>query len=412
MLKTAVIILVCAVPVGWLLGTGWERRTASGSTASAKPVDTSPGTGRVREAPRGNRLGKKEIIDLMRERSSLAATSGFSPMADVLADWRDAEVIAALEQSISDPAAHGLPGESGNVTIVLLLEWLKRDEGAALKWFGGLESMRLKGQLAPTMAGIWLPDRAEEGMAFLLANRDVYRFGHAEDFVRTSLNAAGAKGADSVNGLLRIAREGDLTVSRVVLGFPPDFDFSALAAGGELKLAVEKNPANPVLLAWAKQDRDAAFRWTMENLGGAHVAEQILGTPNDGGPIDKEWAAARYEEMDESQRSALMESVGNFYGRYMDLIPGFSPAIQDEQLREDLRMRGVQGIFTGKTRVAAEVLNQLGPPERRLEILENLERAPVETPPVPLDETRLRELLGRWTEDQQRIEAIISRLKS
>lgn len=415
MLKPGALILLFAIPAGWLAGRAWPRSGGGVSSDAKEPERAAPAPPRVRERSPDPKLKKEEFIDLIRERSAAMAVRGYNPMADVLADWTDEEVVAALQLSITDPAAYGMPGKEGNATLYLLKKWMKRDLDSAVKWFGGHPSTLLKGQLALTIAADWPQDRAQEGFSFLLENRGLFGAAGGADLITKAINSAATRGPAAVNDLLRIAHEGDLDYLGVSPEFPPGFDFRALADAGVLKDVVENNSANPVIMAWAKRDRDAAYQWTLENAGADHVRSQLLGSAEGGVPADVAWSAARYEEMDEEQRSAFMLSAGNFLGRDMSLVPYFSNAIQDPELRDELRMQGVQGIFSDRMTVAESMLELLGPPARRLEILENLERQPLTgpktSPDVSLNEGRLREIMGGWTKDRKRIDAIINHLK-
>lgn len=417
MLKPIALILIFAVPSGWLLGRAWSRPDDG---VSVKPVAVVPAAPSARpavtEPARKRLLSQDEFLDSIRSYSANLNKPGFSPMAEALADWTDEEIIAALEESIRDPAAHGLPGEKGNATLFLLQEWMIRDLDAAAKWAADLDSTLLKGQLAPSIASYWPPERGQEALAFLVANEGIFRDGHAAELLTKAVNSAVADGPAAVGELMRVARENQLDYFNVLPEFPKGFDFHALAAGGELKVAVEKDFTNPVILAWAKQDRDAAYRWTLENAGAGHVYEQLLGL-KDGSPVaDIKWAAGRYEEMDDEQRQEFMGSAGNFLGGNLVMIPYFSGAMEDPVLQEEFRLQGVQGIFmnrTGAMQTAETMLGLLGPPERRLEILEEIERQPVPGGgrPAPVQEERLRAIMGEWTTDQARIDRIINHLK-
>lgn len=239
----------------------------------------------------------------------------------------------------------------------------------------------------------------------------IFGNGTGAPLISKAMDSAAAKGPAAVNDLLRVARENGLDYVHVKPEFPPDFDFKTLAAAGELKQAVEKDPANPAILAWSRQDRDAAFQWTLQNVGAKETFDQLL--PRTGGTLT--WSAARYEAMDEGQRGELR---AGFLGPRLLEVPNFSSAIQDPVLRDEVLMQGVQGIFVsdrgGAMSTAEAMLELLGTPERRLEILENLERAPWPASAgrqTPVDEARLRELMGGWTTDQTRIDTIIDRLK-
>lgn len=416
MLRSAALILLCAVPAGWLAGRAWSRGDDGLSVNPVEAAAPAPARPVKKDPPRKRQLGEAEFIGSLREYSKAMRTPGFSPLAEVLADWTDAEVIAALEESIADPATHGMPGDEGNATLLLLQEWMKRDLDASAKWVAGLDSTLLKGQLAPAIAANWPPERGAEGLAFLVANGGIFGNANGADLLTKGLNSAVADGPAAVNGLMQVAREHQLDYFNVLPEFPKGFDFQSLAAGGELKAAVEKDFRNPVLLAWAMQDRDAAYRWTLENVGAGHVYEQLLGRKGGRLTGDIDWAAERYVEMDAEQRKEFMKGGGMFLGTGLLEIPHLSAAIKDPGAQEELRLQGVQGIFVnrmGAMQTAENLLDLLGPPERRLEILETIERQPLPTGarPAPIHEGRLRALMGEWTTDQARIDRIIDHLK-
>ncbi|RYD46395.1 MAG: hypothetical protein EOP85_07525 [Verrucomicrobiaceae bacterium] len=383
---------------------------------TAAPLVASP----VEKAsPRKRLLTRHEFMDELRGYSAAMKNPGFSPMEEVLSGWSDEEIIAALEESIKDPARHGVPGDEENVTLFLLQEWMKRDLDSSTRWLTGLDSTMLKGQLAFAVAQAWPPERAAEGLAFRLKNQEMFSsflVDHGAPLLAKAMDSAMADGPAAVNSVMQLAREHGLDDFKVLPEFPPGFDFQALAAGGELKAAVEKDSGNPVILAWAKQDRDAAYQWTLENAGAGHVHAQLLGRKDGKLSGDIDWAAERYVEMGVGQREEFMKSAGNFLGPSLLEIPYFSAAIKDPALQEELRLQGVQGIFVnrmGAMPTVETLLDELGPPERRLEILENIERQslPDGVRSAPLDEGRLRTIMGEWTTDQKRIDRIIDHLK-
>lgn len=413
MLKRPVIILLCVLPAGWLLGRAWFHPDGgSGVPAQATTVSAKP---RVKDDTRKRAMSETEFLSLIREDGAAMARPGYNPLGSVLAEWTDEEIIAALKESVANPALHGLPGEKENATLVLLMEWMRRDVDAAAKWFDGLPSTMLKAQLAGTVSWSWPADRADDGLAFMVANEELFRIGRGGELFTKAMNSAIAKGPAAVNRLLRVARENKLQSFSSTADFPKGFDFQSIADGGELEDAMRRDARHPVMLAWAKQDRDGAYQWTLANLGVEHAREQILGGWGTDAISDFTWSAAQYENMTEDQRKAFMTSAGNFLGRDLVRVPGLSAAIQDQALRDELRLQGVQGIFSGRTEIGLEMLELLGPPEKRLEILETVERQPLPghdgNERSPVDEGRLRTLLGQWTTDQARIDGIIDHLK-
>lgn len=412
-LKRPVIILLCVLPAGWLLGRAWFHPDGgSGVPAPAAAASAKP---RVKDDTRKRAMSGTEFLSLIREDGAAMARPGYNPLGSVLAEWTDGEIIAALKESVANPALHGIPGDKGNATLFLLMEWMRRDVDAAAEWFDGLPSTMLKAQLAQTISENWPEDRAEEGFSYLLANEEIFKLSRGHDLFAKAMNSAFKKGPAAVSQVLKAARTANLNTFHGIPEFPSGFDFQAVADGGELGPAILKNRFHPVLRAWAQQDRDAAYRWTLENMGAENVYGQILGGWGGDAISDFSWSARQYEQMTSEQRTDFMNSAGNFLGRDMDRVPALSAAIQDPELRDELRLQGVQGIFSGRAEIGLEMLELLGPPEKRLEILENIERQPMPehdgNQHSPVDEGRLRTLLGQWTTDQARIENIIEHLK-
>ncbi|RYD18864.1 MAG: hypothetical protein EOP88_21080 [Verrucomicrobiaceae bacterium] len=415
MLKRLSVILLCVLPAGWLLGRAWSRGDAGPGGAAEMAPHSSGKPTREREETRRRSLDEKEFLDLIRSDAAAMAKPAYNPLASVLADWSDAEVIAALKESLANPALHGLPGEDGNASLLLLTEWMRRDVDGVVKWFDSLDSTLLKTQLSATLAESWPADRADEGFAYLLANEGIFRSARQQDLFEKGMGSAFKKGPAAVSQMLQAAREANLNTFHGIPEAPPGFDFRTVADSGELGPAIMKDRFHPVLRAWAKQDRDAAYQWTLANLGGQHVYGQILGSWGGDAISDFTWSATQYEHMTGEQRQEFMTSAGNFLGRDMDRVPALSAAIEDPVLRDELRMQGVQGIFSGRPEIGEKMLELLGSPEERLQILEDLER---QTMPEhdgnrqsSLDGERLRNLIKQWTTDQARIDRIVEHLK-
>ncbi|RYD25441.1 MAG: hypothetical protein EOP86_27320, partial [Verrucomicrobiaceae bacterium] len=345
-MKPTSLIFLCAVLSGWLLGRPWSHGEAPVPAPSVEqPV--APPSRPAKKVTRKRPLTQDEFLSALKQHAADSKKPGFNPMADMLAGWTDEQVIGALRESVSDPAAHGLPGDEGNVTFFLLTEWMRRDLDAAAQWLTGLDSTLLKGQLTPCMSANWPPERAAEGLAFLVANEGIFGYDHGARLLTNAVNAAVMDGAPAVNGLMKTAREHGLEYFNVLPDFPPGFDFHALAEGGELKAAVQKDFKNPVILAWAKQDRDAAYQWTLENAGAGHVYEQLLGRKDGKLTADIHWAAERYGEMDAEQRQ---EFYGSMLGRWVQMpsdMRQLKEGMRDPALRSEMDQLSVQMLYAG-----------------------------------------------------------------
>lgn len=346
------------------------------------------------------------------------------PLMAYLADWSDAEIRAALDQSILDPELL-LPADgSAGVTHNLFRQLIQRDFSAASAWFSALPE-NLRHALASTYLWNWPSDRAEEGLAFLRAHPHLAA-GREQRIVNIGLTAAAARGpADFIATFRSIQAEypdnsyGEFYSMNcgVVPGFsfPPSFDFPALLASDALGFhpATYGSFTGSVFSGWQSQDREAAFTWIMENHGPAALAK-VTGSWEDRAS-SASWFNSKMAAMPAPQRAELLRArlevwTGESYNAQTAVAASRGTPIHQEVLTH-----AVQSMFYGKYSHSADMIEGIEEPEERLRFLEQLDfipsGEPVYTDPEENGEPSLREKLRSWGADDARASAIIARLR-
>jgi hypothetical protein len=195
-----VIVFAGAVALG-----GWLGWSSVGRTPRGEEMEISQRRS-ARETPQP-RATRDELLQLARAVVEKWTQPGFDPVVEELADWTDAEIRDALNESLTDPHA-ALTGWAGNeLGVKLLGEWVKRDFAAALAWFEALDSRAVKARLAGTLSDQWPRDKAENGLEFLRANRDLFTSASQRSLLLKAMDDRTKRGPAAVEDLLRVLRE-------------------------------------------------------------------------------------------------------------------------------------------------------------------------------------------------------------
>lgn len=402
-LKNLALILLLTLPVGWLAGQAWNRREKH---QPDRELDHAPAhSGSMRD--RSPSLPAPTAESMLATLRAPVNEHDTRPLAKVLSDWSEEEIIAALEACIADPAFHGMPDSQYGPTVQLIAEWKHRNLPALLDWFKGLESHRLKSKLANVVARDWPEGHESLAHDFLFENHGPITGVSALGSI--VVNRAIQGGPSEMNALLKRLREEDFLISFYGADFPDDFDFQGLVNSGELEryLKAEGNPA--IMSYWISQDRDAAFQWVVDHMDGEGFGEFIT--------EDEEqatWLGSKYETLPADQRTQLIEAIfkGNRNNSNFD-PESLGTAISTPSLRMEMwKHLIVEMRETGisDTDEPLVFLERWKTPNVRLEILENIELGELGfTPEMDIELVRTR--LRGWTGDEERIEAIVKRLK-
>jgi hypothetical protein len=403
MLKKALIIFAGAALAGGVIGWSYtDKKTPAHPAAIQQPVPPAP-------RPKWT---TGDFLKSARDQTLAAKQPGFDSLSEKLADWSDAEIIAALNACLTDPgfAFSGLDNS-------LLGEWMKRDFDAAIAWFDHLESRSVKSRLASSLSHQWPADKAAQGLAFVRANREIFPGPTAWSILTKVFDSRVKEGPAALEELLRVAREEKLEFNGGSHGtVPGHFDFAAFAKREEFQKLWESGQANLLMLAWHAQDRDEVFDWLLENHG-AKSLSAITRLPEGDTLGNLKWLGGKFESLDPAQRHEFLEQMQLNWTVFPTNLVTFSQGISDPAVLEEARMMGVQGIFAGKTREAMSLIESIGDPAKRIEILEKAEPSSLFTTRPDLrgfdafNESLLRAKLAEWHATNAQIKTILSRFK-
>ena len=340
--------------------------------------------------------------DLVRDADEwIAKTHDYSssPLQDMLGDWTDDEVRAALEQSLGDPF---VPDGSW-MPDLLFMEYLRRDLDQALAWYTSVPSRARMAELLSTLGRGWPEDRAADGLAFLLANRDLFS-GH---IIGKNLASAAKEGPAAVLEMIRSMQKKHLSVSQTMaIGFPEDFDFPSLLNSLPEDM-VGKTVSTRAITSWYQQDREAAFRWLLENREDTSLRGLFYFTSPEKRPEALGWVGGKLADLPEDQRKRILLGT---VAQSEDLLHDarlVMAGTNDPEMREEVRTAAAAYLGSKPHEVIA-LLEEMEDPGWRLEILET---APMPTRLGGANEAYIRQRLGDWKTPADRIETIIRNLK-
>lgn len=272
------------------------------------------------------RVVRWQADDFEKWATGAARLSG--PFSGKWKEWSDEELRAALDEGVKDPGAAMDLTPERKVMSALLGEWMRRDPDSALAWFEGMVSESMRWGLVSSVSENWPPDRAEEGLEYVIAHRDWFESDDSSGsarLIRGVIDEAAKEGAEAVGELLGKLRENRLDWQ---FGdgwqFPPDFDFSALAKHPEVAGMKTMFFAG----IWMSRDPEGAFAHL---IGGVPPGDaKVRGLFNDvlprNGPAKREEAAARVDWLTEKIRS-LPD------GERTEIASRISMAIDDPETR-------------------------------------------------------------------------------
>lgn len=399
---------LCALLVGGV--AGWR--------ATAKPaVSLREDHNRADQLPGRPKLTKDDFIKSARERAEKRSKSGDSPSLDRFAGWTNDEIRAALEAGLIHPESLVEYGKGTAIVNSLLGEWMRRDSDTAVAWYEGLGSPSVKRRLAGALASAWPADKAGQGLEFILAHRELFPNGTDWAVMNKNLEQRAIAGPAAVEDLLRLMREEELGFHNdAAIDFPKGFDFPSLMQGEEFMKFREREGMGPVVNAWFASDREQAFDWLVENEG----VKSLKVLTDSRQSLDKDlqvWIAGKVERLDPVQQREFLDAVTSRWVESPSSLALFAQGIRNEALRDQLGLIGIQALFVGNARDVMPLLELLGTPDRRIEVLANAKPdAAVFNDSLNIhfdasDEALVRKKLAGWKASESKIESIISRFK-
>ncbi|GAA5116272.1 hypothetical protein JIN84_19275 [Luteolibacter yonseiensis] len=342
-----------------------------------------------------------DFIKLARDRARIMGQPGYNPLAETLADWTDSEIIAALDACLTDPDVVLGAGSAEFLDGNLLDEWMRRDFDSALAWFEKLESRSAKSRLAVTLGNRWPADKADQGLAFLQANRELFPLSLGDSILNKAFEAAARRGPAAMEKMLKILRENEIDTPGGSWRFPPDFDFATLSRSTEIKAIWGNSDSKAFLEQWVAQNSDQAFDW-------------ILGYPGaDSLPLlfkcsqDCKWLGSKFETLDAGQRAEFMDDLKSSNTIPPALVAGFIEGIGDPIALQGAYEMLAQNILRGNVEDQMRVLEEIGDTAIRISLLKNVPPAETDGAGEPL----LRQKLIDWKASPEQIESIVSRYK-
>ncbi|MBX3743650.1 MAG: hypothetical protein KF712_21875 [Akkermansiaceae bacterium] len=332
---------------------------------------------------------------------------------ETIADWTDAEVVAALEQAAREP---DLLLEQDSLAGDLLRSFSKRDPEKAMKW--ALEQpLLVRRKFAGHVLSALLPGRANEALAMAKAHPDVFEGKVPTNVVRALVTTSAKQGAGAfVSSLKELMADGSAPFMEFPKEFGEGFDFAAVLDSPDFAPLASHKLRDSMIQAWMRNDRDAAFEWVLENDGAGR-----LDTLRDPQWTYAEltghvkWMAGKVDTLPEEQwRKFLQFSEYSLVHRegHAQL---WLDSLQQPALREAFRDVATGGIFVGGTvpmERGLKALESLPDGEARLSRLETLAknfkgyRSRADAGSLFL----LRGKLEHWGADAARADGIVERL--
>lgn len=405
MLRKTLIASACAGLAGAWIGWSSEERGAS------PPPVAHPTEEPSRPAPKPVWTAA-DFLQSARDLATRMKQPGYNPLGEKLADWTDQEIITALNASLTDPECSLFGGAGEELVPQLFGEWMRRDLTAAITWFDQLEPPGVKTRFISAIIDKWPPDKNEQGLAFLLANKDIIPFSDGGPILARAFEERAVRGATAVVDLLKTLREANIHIATgYLLRFPDGFDFPALMGSPEFQTLWEAKGSSIFLQGWFAKDRDAAFDWMLENHGAASLWMIALRQE------DQKWLGGKFETLEADQRGEFLKAKTPQWINSPGALVTFAQGIQDPVMLEEACQTAIQIFYSGQTHQVMPVIESIADPARRIEILEN-------APPAAqfpnragrskfsaVDESLLRKKLVEWQATNAQVESIISRFK-
>ena len=396
--------LLAGVAAGWL-----GKKQAPDSAIARLP-------GATREA--GAASPKWERGDFVAAAVAPQNRNG-SRYAEALSDWSAEELRAALDECMHGPEAT-LSLVRLDIFPQLLGTWIKRDPGAALAWFDGIDPPVLRRRVASFLARQWPVEKAEEGFAYFLAHRDLFA-PDSTTFQDKVIRARAQEGPDAVFAALQQFHAENVLAPDLKFELPDGFDYPSLLARDLTALVTENEQERAdrgyrnlfrelLILSWYAQDREQAFDWLLKQQGVAGL--EVISTST-GKEDHFKWLSGKIEALAPEQQDEFLAVNREKWLYEMYNLQSFAAGTTDPALRTKLEAFAVDGVAYGSIEPTLAVIGSNPDLDRRLEILEQTPIGP--RPHRPrfsfYDGEYLRKTLGEWGVEPVRIDAIIARFQ-
>ena len=354
---------------------------------------------------------------LLAEARRLVETPGKSrrtTLDETIADWTDAEVIAALEQAAREP---DLLLEQDSFAGDLMRAFSKRNPENAMRWALD-QPLLVKRKFAGLVLSALLPTRADEALALARTHPDIFEGKVPTNVVRALVTSSAQQGAEAfVSRLKDLMADGSAPFMEFPKDVPKGFDFAAALDSPDFKPLVSQKLKSSMLNAWMAENRDAAFQWVLEN-DGARRLDQLRDSRWSHAELTGHvrWMAEKVEAMPEEQWKEVILANRSSFITNQGHASLWLESLHDPTVKEAFRNAAAGGIFFGNRNtmeVGLKALDGLQDDQARIGRLEelSLDFSGFRMPPDADAETLLREKLEQWGADPQRSDAIIEKVR-
>jgi hypothetical protein len=332
-----------------------------------------------------------------------------------LADYSDEELIAALDESLTDAAFLNYDG-TFSIVPPLFRELLRRDFDKGLEWFSGQSAVH-QTALAGSLSVAWPQERTDEAIQFVISNKALFRRNVPWSILQKAVASAALRGGDAVASMIGTLNANQVSMNfRTKLVFPPGFDFTGLVGSEEFQKLDAPDFKAGFLNAWRLADRDSAWDWTLDNEGARALSTFF--DSDDGMKDNRPWLGGKLDALSVEQRSEFLEWLSPRLLMFPEQAVPLMDGAQDPAVKDEIRNHIGQGIFAGKVRETIRVLDSLADDEARIDFVERLQPSEMTRSRFnfrsmdPASEAFLREKLQGWGADPQRTEAILNRINN
>ncbi len=392
--KSLALLLPFAVAMS--IGLALGRRDSVETPTLATSLRDAPPDGPVRE--------KRQPLDLQGllrdfEAEQQAWIDGeVDPMADLLAEWTEEELQAALEEALTLPRCVARMGGDRRVPNELLEAWVKKSPDAVVAWIDGIRSSEMKEGMVRTALHNWPRDRAMEGIEFLLKHHWKPGKTYYAKILPGALEDKAREGAGEMIGLIERLAEAKVDIWVESLDLPADFDFAALVGSEGFRSHEKEGFQDRVMSEWRDRQPRKMLGW-IEQAGEWERFNSFLDLER---PAAFAAAASFWDEAEPELRESVLDSI---QWRELDhvQIETFIRVTTDPEGQDRLIANGIaKGLSRYGKLDPVEMLELIPSAGRRLNILLQLhpytdwrpdaEPASGEPPAA----AAMRAAIGRW----------------
>ena len=347
---------------------------------------------------------KREPLDLQQLLRDFEAEQqawddkNLDPMADLLAEWTEDELKAALNEALTLPRCLTRMGGDRRLPWLLIGAWVKKNPDAVAAWIEGIRSSETKEEMVREALRNWPEDQALEGVDFLIKHQWQPGKCYRTKFVPRALEDMARIGADELSGLLDRLASAKIRLSLESLDLPAEFDFATLVSSDGFRAHDQEGFQDVVFSGWQDSKPREMLAW-MEETGEWKRFNDFLDPLRPAGQA----AAARFwDEAEPELRQTMFDSIQWEELRHHH-IRTFVRQTADPEGQD---MMIAKGIANGLNRYGkldpVEMLELLPTAERRLNILLQLHphtdwradaQADSNDPPAA---AAVRAAIGRW----------------